>query len=107
MYVTAIPPGPEKWEVTSGGGNGWSWPTPDTLFYTTSEDKIASVAVSSQGEEFHVGESEIRFAGRSFPSGVDWDLSHDGKRLLAAVPTETNSDHTLRLVQNWAPALKR
>jgi eukaryotic-like serine/threonine-protein kinase len=107
VYVTAIPPGPEKWRVTSGGGNGRSWPMPGTIFYTTNEDKIASVAVSSQGKEFHVGESEIKFAGRSFPSDVDWDLSHDGKRVLAAVPTESNSNHTLRLVQNWAAALKR
>jgi hypothetical protein len=107
VYVTAIPPGPEKWQVTSGGGSVWSWPIPGTIFYTTNEDKIAGVAVSSQGKEFHVGGSEVRFAGRSFPSGVDWDLSHDGKRVLAAVPTESNSNHTLRLVQNWAPALKR
>lgn len=107
VYVTAIPPGPEKWQVTSGGGTVWSWPMPATIFYTTNEDKIAGVAVSSQGKEFHVGESEIKFAGRSFPSGVDWDLSHDGKRVLAAVPTESNSNHTLRLVQNWASALKR
>lgn len=107
VYVTAIPPGPETWRVTSGGGNGRSWPTSGTIFYTTKEDKIASVAVSSQGKEFHVGESEIKCAGRSFPSDVDWDLSHDGKRVLAAVPTESNSNHTLRLVQNWAAALKR
>jgi dipeptidyl aminopeptidase/acylaminoacyl peptidase len=107
VYVTGIPPGPEKWQVTSGGGNILSWPMSGTIFYTTNEDKIASVAVSSQGKEFHVGGSEIRFAGRSFPSGVDWDLSHDGSRVLAAVPTESNANHTLRLVQNWTPLLGR
>jgi serine/threonine protein kinase len=107
VYVTAIPPGPEKWQVTSGGGNGGNWPIPGTIFYSTNDDKIAGVSVSAKRKEFHVRESEIKFAGRSFPSDVDWDLSHDGKRVLAAVPAEGNSNHTLRLVQNWAPALKR
>ena len=93
--------------MTSGGGSGGNWPIPGTIFYTTNDDKIAGVAVDAKGKEFHVGESEIKFAGRSFPSDVDWDLSHDGKRVLAAVPAEGNSNHILKLVQNWAPALKR
>jgi serine/threonine protein kinase len=102
VYVSAIPPGPEKWQVTTEGGNAWSWPTPGTIFYSTDDDKIASVAVSWQGKEFHVGAAEIGFGGRAFPSGVDVDLAHDGKRVLAAVPVETNSNHTLKLLQNWS-----
>ena len=105
VYVSAIPPGPEKWQVTSGGGNIVSWPMAGSIFYSTSENKIASVAVSSQGKEFHVGASEIRFGGRSFPSSVDYDVSHDGKRVLAAIPAESKSSHSLRMVQNWG--LKR
>ncbi len=107
VYVSAIPPGPEKWQVTSGGGTIMSWPIPGSIFCSNNENKIVSIAVSSLGKEFHVGGSEIRFGGRSFPSSVDFDVSHDGKRVLAAVPAESNSSHSLRMVQNWAPRNRR
>jgi serine/threonine protein kinase len=103
VYVTAIPPGQEKWQVTSGGGQVWGWPIPGTIFYSTNEDKIASISVKSQGMEFHVGQSEIRFNGRPFPSGVDWDITNDGTRVLAAVPAGSNSSHSVKLIQNRMP----
>src|SRR5712692_8704168 len=96
-----------KVQVSSEGATALSWRTPGTLFYSTTEGKIVGVAGSTTGDEFHVGQGEVRFGGRSFPSDISWDVTRDGKRALTAVPTEATSSHRLKLLQNWNSALKQ
>jgi hypothetical protein len=100
-----VAPGPEKWQVSSEEATFLRWASTGTLLYGRTDGKFFGVAVSSQGNAFHITQGEVKFGGRSFPLDRDWDLSHDGKRALVEVPTEAT--HSLKVLQNWNAASRQ
>lgn len=105
-YVTAIPPGKEKWQVSPAGAVALRWPVAGSLLYETAEGKIFGVALSLQHDSVQVGAGELRFGGRTFPGETDWDVSSDGKRAMVTVPAESGATRSLKILQNWNVGLK-
>jgi tRNA A-37 threonylcarbamoyl transferase component Bud32 len=106
IFVSAFPPGAERWQATSESAIQLFWKAGPTLFYTTTEGKIAAVEIANNGHEIHIGKNQSMFGGRNFPTDISFDITADGKRGLSAFPTETASPHSLKLLQDWTESLK-
>ena len=101
IFVTRLPDGNGKWQVSTDGG-GWSrFSGPgDAVVYRTLGGDFMSVPVSA-GEEVTLGRPRKLFAW-----GAAWlpffELAPDGRRGIAAIPlTKTAGVSTVSLVQNW------
>jgi serine/threonine protein kinase len=107
VFVTTFPPGASKWQVTSEAATNLVWKNEGALFYSNAERKISAVEITSDGQAIHIGRTQPMFGGRAFPTDITWDITPDGKRVLTAVPTESTSPHSLKLLQDWASDLKQ
>ena len=107
LYVSAFPPAGARWQVASEAASELSWKSAPMLFYSTSSGKIWAVEITPRGNEIEIGRTVNMFGGRTFPTDISWDITSDGKRALAAVPTETTAPHSLKLLQDWAAAIKQ
>ncbi len=107
IFLSAFPPGAARWQATSNAATQLLWKTGPNLFYSIGEGRISAVEITTNGHEIHIGKNQSMFGGRTFPTDISWDISADGKRALTAVPTETTSSHSLKLLQDWAAALKQ
>lgn len=107
IFVSAFPPVPARWEVTSEPATQLIWKTGPSLFYSRPDGTISTVVITTDGGAVHIGRNQSIFGGHAFPADIFWDLTTDGKRALTAVPTDTTSPHYLKLLQDWATALKQ
>ncbi len=107
VFVSALPPGPARWQVTSEPATQLIWKTGPSLFYSRPDGTISTVAITTDGGAVHIGRNQSMFGGHAFPADISWDISTDGKRALTAIPTDTTSPHYLKLLQDWATALKQ
>ena len=86
---------------------GWWSADGREIYYLTSELKLMAVEISAKGTDLAVGAAHpllgVKTGGQNF---VGLDFSHDGKRVLAAVPQE-DSSAPITLVTNWTAGLKR
>ncbi len=101
IFISAFPPGREKWQATSETGTRLLWKNESTLLYGTAAGGISAVEINAAGREIQAGKTRAMFGGRTFPSEISWDVTPDGKRALTAVPEETTSAHSLKLLQDW------
>ncbi|HSS45193.1 MAG TPA: hypothetical protein VLO07_07605, partial [Thermoanaerobaculia bacterium] len=77
------------------------------IAYLQSPDrKLIAVDLNIQGATLEIGSSHPLFGGRPLPNGP-FDVTRDGKRLLAAVATDENVSSQLTLVTNWAAEIKK
>jgi Tol biopolymer transport system component len=101
IFIIAFPPGREKWQATSEPATRLLWKSGSTLFYGTTAGGISAVEINAAGTEIQTGKDRMMFGGRTFPTDISWDVTSDGKRALTAVPSETTSAHSLKLLQDW------
>jgi hypothetical protein len=103
VYLTRLPGGEGKWQLSPEGG-GWTRfaPKGDRVIYRALNGDLMAVPVGwgSQGT-VKVGRAE-----RLFTWGSGWapyyDLAPDGQRGVTALPTtQTSAASSLSLVQNW------
>jgi eukaryotic-like serine/threonine-protein kinase len=115
VYVTRFAPptdasqhdaGVGKWQVSNQGvlpiwrGDGRE------LFFLGLDNRLFAVPVETRGDNFQTGAARPLFMA-NFPStGVPFDVSRDGKKIVIYAGQETASE-PLRLVLNWFVRLKR
>ena len=98
--------GEGKWQVSKDGGN-WPWWRADgkELVYTNAPSGTSefAVEVKAGGTVFESGVAQQLFQS---PIGFSWDMSADGQRLLAAVPTVQRTG-SITMVLDWPALVKR
>ncbi|HEX6324395.1 MAG TPA: protein kinase [Vicinamibacterales bacterium] len=102
VFVTRLPGGEGKWQVSSDGG-GWTYFSPkgDGVFYRALDGGLMFVPISQKGTDVDIGA-----ARRLFEWGSGWapfyDLALDGRRGIAAVPVgRALTVRSLSVIQNW------
>jgi Tol biopolymer transport system component len=102
VFVTRMPSGEGKWQVSTDGG-GWTYYSPvgDGVFYRAPDGVIMLVPISDAP-----GGPRIGSPRRLFEWGPGWapfyDLAADGKRGITAVPPgRTITIPKLSVIQNW------
>ena len=105
LYISAVGVGTEKWLVAPEVGPCVLWPNLRDLYFCTLDGRVIRVVLTRAGNRFDFGKPVVAFGGRLFGLSIDWDISRDG-RALAAIPVESNSTHSLRLVQNWSVTIE-
>jgi serine/threonine protein kinase len=106
LNLSGIGAGAEKWLVASKIGDCAFWPSMGAIYFCSPDGRVMKVALTPAANRLDFGTPIVAFGGRLFGLNVDWDISRDG-RVLAAIPIESNSSHSLRLVQNWFATIER
>jgi eukaryotic-like serine/threonine-protein kinase len=109
VYVRAFPAGAQRWQVSSDGGNFPHWRRDGKeLFYVGRSSKLTAVSVKT-------GASTLEFEAphAMFPLPIlyaslyAYDVSADGQRFLAIIPSAKAERDTMTAIINWQAALKR
>jgi Tol biopolymer transport system component len=112
IYV--VPFGPEggatggKRQVSTAGGVLSRWRRDGKeLFYIAPGGKLMAAEVESKGGSFATGQVKALF-GPLRVQGYFYDVSADGQRFLAVVPSEqTTAAEPITVVLNWTAGLKK
>lgn len=104
LYVMSFPDGKSKWQVSRDGifQGGLVW-RPGEILFKGSEGKMMSVRVEETGDSIRLSNPEILFTN---PRISNFDVSHDGKRIIATVLPEAAETGPITLVTNWNAALR-
>jgi Tol biopolymer transport system component len=104
VYVQTFPPAEGKWQVSAGGGTRPRWRRDGReLFFLASEGTLMSVAIQQSGPAaLRLGVPE---ALTSLREGGDFEISPDGRRILARTALRRPGDNQLQVVLNWAAEL--
>ncbi|MGH9368348.1 MAG: protein kinase domain-containing protein, partial [Thermoanaerobaculia bacterium] len=107
LYVVPSSGSGGKWQVSSNGVIWATWParSGEILFTEPPEGRLLAVEFRVRDGNIEVATPRPLFGGRPLPLSTALDVTHDGKRILLAIPAEQGS-HALTLVANW-PALLR
>jgi eukaryotic-like serine/threonine-protein kinase len=95
----------ERWQVSNNGGTDPRWRGDGrAIFYMTPDGTVMQVDVKT-GATF---QSEAARALFKLPPGsTPPDVTGDGKRFLAGVPTDQDAQTPFTVITNWQSALKR
>jgi Tol biopolymer transport system component len=107
IYVTSFPEGKGKWRISSNGGAYpvWSGDSKE-VFYRGLTDDILVCPVVPKGTELDVGTAQRLFHAAQPGTGISFDVTSDGKRLLVNHAEEAVQT-PLQLVTNWPAELKK
>jgi Tol biopolymer transport system component len=90
------------WQVTSEGAiNGWWVDNDKAIIYLSVDGKVYKVNVSTSGNNFIVGTSQLLFTLQNKNLFGLYDVSADGNTFLAARPVSKTTIPPLTYVQNW------
>jgi eukaryotic-like serine/threonine-protein kinase len=115
VYVVPFPGPGGRWQITQGGANG-GWNGKNQIVWTTTDLRMMVATVTTMGADLKVGPPQPLFGGKTLPQlmganpsvGLSADFTHDGKRMLMAIPvTEHVANPFLTLVSNWTAELKK
>ena len=108
VYVQSYPPTGESLIVSTAGGEEPVWSqNSNELFYRNARQWMVASFTTSPILSFEV--PRLLFEGNYLNiSGMEYDVSPDGKRFLLLKPIEETSSRTqLNVVTNWFEELKR
>jgi Tol biopolymer transport system component len=106
VYAAPFPGPGEKVRLSAGGARLLRWsPDGKALFYVSADGRLMSLPVTTQ-PSLQTGEATALFTipGRPW---LDFDVSRDGKKLLAIVPEIASDEQPMTVVVNWPGSLKR
>jgi Tol biopolymer transport system component len=107
IYVVPYPGPGEKRQVSTGGGVNGIWLGNRSILYIQPSDgKLFAVDLDENGASLRMGASRPVFGNKVPPRGP-FDVSHDGKRLLFAVPVDDSSSAQIRFVSDWRTELAK
>ena len=108
VYVAPYPGPGGKHQISSGGGTVPRWRADGKeIFYAGPDNRLMVVELSILDDAVNVGHARPLSIGPLITSrGWPYDISIDGQRILAAIPTEQKSGTALTLIQNWPGELK-
>jgi eukaryotic-like serine/threonine-protein kinase len=105
IYAAPFPGLGDKRFISTKGGTRPRWRRDESeIFYVASADSLlTATAVAIKGGVLSVGETRTVLSQPV--TGYGWDLSGDGQKILAIVPTEQATP--LTVVLNWTAGLKQ
>jgi len=109
LYLYSYPEAGGKWQISTSGAVIYDWlPDGSGVVYQTPERSLLRVPITVSASGPRIEAAQELFGGRFAELGADiiWSLAPDGKRLLVAVPLESESAPALNLVSNWAEELR-
>jgi hypothetical protein len=110
VYVTSIPDGTRKYQVSTGGGQNPSWrgDGKELFFLAPQNSNLVAVNVDETGQELRLGTPHALFQtlGVGYRLGV-YATSKDGQRFLINGDTQTVRNVPLTLVLNWNAQLTK
>lgn len=108
VYVTSFPGPGGKWQVSARGGSFSRWRR-DGVFFGGG-GALSAAAVNGRGSAFEVGAVRSLSLGgtlRVTGARTAYDVSPDGRRLLAATLGEGAAAMSLTVVTNWTESLNK
>jgi serine/threonine protein kinase/Tol biopolymer transport system component len=100
VFVQAFPSG-SKWQVTTAGGNQPRWTTGGREIVYRNGSTIYAVAITRQ--PFSAGAAQTLFSASNL---FAFDVTNDGKRLVAVTQAEDRENVDFVLVSGWFEELK-
>ena len=109
VYITDLPGGGAKWQVSSGGGADAQWRGDGKeLFFLDPSDNLMAVDVDTSGGTPRLGVPHALFQAIGVQRQVGtFVVSGDGKRFLVNSGNAKPSAEPLTLVTNWTAELKK
>ncbi len=112
FYVVSFPGQNGKWQVPIEDATGSAvWLSAHEIAYATGDLRLFAIPVETSGGKVEFGRPQpllgseaLRLLVQASYNGL-W--THDGKRLLLAIPAEASTTPQLNLVTNWTATLKR
>jgi hypothetical protein len=102
VFLTSLPGGEGKWQLSTAGGGGWTLfhPQGHAVFYRALDGSFMSVPVTG-GASIRIGA-----ARKLFDWGPMWapfyEVASDGRRGVTAVPVDqVTRSSRLSIVRNW------
>ena len=110
IYVEAFPGPGERVQVSPDGGTEPLWARNGEIFYRH-HDEIRVVA-TRPGERFEFDAAHTLFTFPIVPAAADdntrtFDVTRDGKRILAVTIPEASSPRQIEIVTDWSGELER
>jgi Tol biopolymer transport system component len=100
VYVTAYPGPGERIRVSTGGALSLRWSREGReLLYVSGDRHLMSVSVKTS-PALELGKPAVLFA-LTGPDWISFDVSPDGKRILAIVPKIIADELPLNVIVNW------
>jgi dipeptidyl aminopeptidase/acylaminoacyl peptidase len=108
LYLHSYPGAGGKWQISTSGAAAYDWlPDGSGVVYQTPERSLLRVPITVTPSGPRIEAAQELFGGRFAELRADiWSLAPDGKRLLVAVPLESESAPALNLVSNWVEELR-
>ena len=109
LYIVPFPGPGLKRQISSGGADLGIWLAAGRriAYRQPPGNKLFAVELEPRGSTLAIGATTPIFGGKPFPDTLFSDVTHDGKRLLIAVPVEDSQAGGLTLVTNWTAELIR
>jgi eukaryotic-like serine/threonine-protein kinase len=112
VYVQPFPGPGGKWQVSANGGGDPHWRGDGReIFYSTVDNAIVAAPVTATATDFQVGLPIRLFERPLVPPGMAvhnrFDVSADGQRFVALVPTVSYEQSSFNLVLDWTADLGR
>jgi dipeptidyl aminopeptidase/acylaminoacyl peptidase len=110
VYVQSFPAGGSKWQISSKGGDWVRW-RKDTkeIFYVAPDRKVMSVATQTLSGSLEFGTPRALFtiplALATSGDTYTYDVTPDGQRFLASVPTADAESPPMTVILNWQTEL--
>ena len=106
VYVQAFPQGVRRSAVSVGGGTAPRWNRDGSeLFYVSPDSQLMSVSVSRNGEALSIGRPVPLFQSRALRRTPEYDVTADG-RFLVAVPLTEPQDNAIVVIVNFTATIK-
>ena len=109
VYVAPFPGPGAKRQVSINGGSSPVWrPDGTEIFYLAAvTSQLMAAEVHERGAVLEIGAVQTLFGPISPLAGSAYDVSTDGKQILATTAIGTNAQQRLTVVQNWTAGLKK
>ena len=107
VYVTALPDGGRKWQVSTQGGSYPRWAASGReLFYVTESGTYMAAVIDGSSDTLRVGAVSELFSGPINKDAYDYDVTADGQHFLTIDPGKRPESPPLTLVTDW-PSMRR
>jgi len=101
VYVRAFPDTGGKWQISSAGGEDPVWSRDGAEIFYDLGTRVVSVPVKTS-PAFEAGSPQLLFeAPIRGDSGVQFDVTADGKKFLIDADVTESAEAPITLVQNW------
>ncbi len=106
VYVVPFPGPGGKRQISAAGGSQPRWRRDGTeLFFLATDGRLMAAALTRNGSGLDV--ISVRPAAGALAGVASYDVTPDGQRFLAVLPTEGETAGPLTVVQNWLAAVAK